>query len=85
MKRIKLSAAMTAILFGLSLNTASAKSWRVNHDTTTGANFASINDAMSAKDAQEKYESDFAAPCSAKSIRVEKHLHKNLHRIIKRQ
>ena len=50
MKRIKLSAAMTAILFGLSLNTASAKSWRVNHDTTTGANFASINDAMSAKD-----------------------------------
>lgn len=55
MKRIKLSAAMTAILFGLSLNTASAKSWRVNHDTTTGANFASINDAMSAKDAQEKY------------------------------
>ena len=50
MKRIKLSAAMTAILFGLSINTASAKSWRVNHDTTTGANFASINDAMSAKD-----------------------------------
>lgn len=50
MKTIKLSAAMTAILFGLSINTASAKSWRVNHDLSTGANFASIDDAMSAKD-----------------------------------
>jgi hypothetical protein len=55
MKTIKLSAAMTAILFGLSINTASAKSWRVNHDTTTGANFASIKAAMDAKDAENNY------------------------------
>ena len=55
MKRIKLSAAMTAIFFGLSINTASAKSWRVNHDKTTGANFASIKDAMNAQDAENNY------------------------------
>lgn len=48
MKKIYLSAVMTAMLCGLTCTTANAKCWRVNHDTTTGAHFASIGAAMAA-------------------------------------
>lgn len=48
MKRINLSAVLTAMVCGLTCTTANAKCWRVNHDTNTGAHFASINAAMAA-------------------------------------
>lgn len=50
MKRIKVTAAMTAMLCGLTCTTVNATSWRVNHETNTGAHFASIGAAMSSSD-----------------------------------
>ena len=49
MKKIYLSAVMTAMLCGLTCTTANAKCWRVNHDTNTGAHFVSLGKAMSSE------------------------------------
>lgn len=50
MKSIKVSAVLSAMLCGLTCTTANATSWRVNHETNTGAHFASIGAAMSSSD-----------------------------------
>lgn len=53
MKSIKVSAVLTAMLCGLTCTTANATSWRVNHDLSTGAHFASIGAAMSSENVLE--------------------------------
>ena len=53
MKQNKLTAVLVALLFSMGGSTANATAWRVNHDTTTGAHFASITAAMSSEDVAE--------------------------------
>lgn len=62
MKRINLAAVLTVMLCGLTCTTANATSWRVNHDTNTGAKFASISAAMATDSGVEEGDTLYLDP-----------------------
>lgn len=62
MKRINLAAVLTVMLCVLTCTTANATSWRVNHDTNTGAKFASISAAMAADSGVEEGDTLYLDP-----------------------